>query len=310
MAGMKRFVVIVVAIVILVVIAVLVAAPDTRRLTGAVRRTSPWDFVPLSEGLTEMELSGPKSGEPVILVHGMSVPMFDWDAQVPALSNRGYRVLRYNQYGRGLSHRPRGDYDLARYAGQLEEILASQGWDSAHIVAHSMGGIVAAAFAAEHPESVDSLILIAPALHMAEDNAGIAMVRLPILGDLLAKTALTGILAGRAEELFMAAELADVPRAMEAFRRQTRYRGFTRSVKSLFRGDVVGDMGGTYGRLGGLPVLLIHGSRDESIPEDHYARLTTLIPDMETVVLSDIGHMPNIEAADEVNRLIAGFLSN
>src|SRR5690348_16826332 len=85
--------------------------PEKRTLDDAARRTAPGKFVRLSDGMTHYELSGPDSGTTVILVHGFSVPLYIWDSTAAALSSKGYRVLRYDEYGRGWSDRPNATYN-------------------------------------------------------------------------------------------------------------------------------------------------------------------------------------------------------
>ncbi|MDF1569967.1 MAG: alpha/beta hydrolase, partial [Spirochaetaceae bacterium] len=223
------------------------------------------------------------------------------------LADNGCRVVRYNQFGRGLSDRPRGVYGLDRYVMQLHELLESQGWDKANIIGHSMGGVVAAGFAEAFPESVNRVVLISPGLHMALDNSGITLIRLPVLGDIAAKTVLPSILSNRAEDLFINAGTAEADRYSQAFRRQVRYAGFSRSVKSLFRHDVVEERSDTYSALGAFETLLIHGTEDESVPQTHFNIIANQTS-AERIVLPGIGHMPNMEVPDEVNSLIVGFL--
>ena len=56
----------------------------------------------------------------VVLVHGFSVPYYIWDSTTTALAAAGYRVVRYDEYGRGLSDRPNVDYTADLYDRQLE----------------------------------------------------------------------------------------------------------------------------------------------------------------------------------------------
>jgi len=308
MKKLRKITIVVVGVLAVGAVVVVLVSPDNRKLDESVREESGTAFVRLSEGLTEYELAGPESGEPVVLIHGLSVPMFDWDRQFRVLADSGFRVLRYNQYGRGLSDRPRGEYDKERYVRQLKDLIDTQGWNRVNLVGHSMGCGVAAEFAVRHPESVDQLVLISPVLHMADGNAGITLVKIPLVGGLAAKAILPGILASRAEGLFLGAGVPEAAEYTIAFREQMEYRGFTRSVKSLFRNDLVEDLSPTYGQLNGSQVLSIRGTRDESVTPAHFETIVDVIPEMKTVVLDGIGHMPNMEDAEETTALIVEFL--
>ena len=63
-------------------------------------------YVSLGAGVTHFELAGPPDAQTVVLVHGFSVPYYIWDPTFDALAAAGFRVLRYDLFGRGWSDRP------------------------------------------------------------------------------------------------------------------------------------------------------------------------------------------------------------
>src|SRR5205823_8089824 len=132
-------------------------------LDDAARRGAPGSFVRLADGVTHYELTGPNTARTVVLLSGMSVPYYLWDPTHDALAAAGYRVLRYDYYGRGLSDRPDVEYDLNTYDRQLNELLDTlRIRGPIDLAGVSMGGVVAADFATKHPEHVRSLILVDP----------------------------------------------------------------------------------------------------------------------------------------------------
>src|SRR4051794_2812976 len=84
--------------------------PETRALDDAARRDAPGKFVRLSDGMTHYRIDGPDSGRTIVLAHGFSVPLYIWDSTAAALASAGYRVVRYDAYGRGFSDRPDVEY--------------------------------------------------------------------------------------------------------------------------------------------------------------------------------------------------------
>lgn len=80
------------------------------------------------------------SGEPLILIHGLTASLNYFKKQLPALSRR-YRVIAYDLRGHGLSEAGRG-LTLERYAQDLEEIMDHCGIGKASIVCWSMGAHV------------------------------------------------------------------------------------------------------------------------------------------------------------------------
>ncbi|MDP1857898.1 MAG: alpha/beta fold hydrolase [Gemmatimonadaceae bacterium] len=136
-------------------------------LDDAARRAAPGRFVRLADGLTHYGLTGPDSSRTVVLWSGASVPYYLWDPTRDALVTAGYRVLRFDYFGRGWSDRPDADYDLNMFDRQLAGLLDSLGVRiPVDLAGVSMGGVVAADFARRRPTRVRSLILIAPGFAM------------------------------------------------------------------------------------------------------------------------------------------------
>ena len=80
---------------------------EDRVLNDQVRAGLEGDFIRLSDGYTHYQWAGPEDGQVVVLLHGFSVPYFLWDYVFKDLSEAGFRVLRYDLYGRGYSDPPR-----------------------------------------------------------------------------------------------------------------------------------------------------------------------------------------------------------
>ena len=103
---------------------------ETKELNEATRANVPGSFVQLSDGYTHYELGGPENGQPVVLVHGFSVPYFIWDPTFAFLAKSGFRVLRYDLFGRGYSDRPKLRYDIDLFCKQLRELLDTLGFET------------------------------------------------------------------------------------------------------------------------------------------------------------------------------------
>src|SRR4029453_11854357 len=81
------------------------------------------EFVRVRDGYTHFEVGGPPDGPVVVLAAGISVPYYIWDPTFTALVEAGFRVLRYDYYGRGYSDRPDIAYTQDAYLRQLTELL-------------------------------------------------------------------------------------------------------------------------------------------------------------------------------------------
>ena len=122
------------------------------------------DFIQLSDGWTHYRWNGPIDGPVVVFVHGFSSPMFIWERQAQALGEAGFRVLRFDLYGRGYSDRPDIAYDADLFDRQLLELIDKLGVvGPVDVVGLSMGGPITLRFVDRHPHRVRRFGLIAPA---------------------------------------------------------------------------------------------------------------------------------------------------
>src|SRR5262252_10353989 len=141
--------------------------PERHELDESARSSAPGRFVRLSDGVTHYELGGPTASPVVVLVAGTSVPYYIWDPTFSALVKEGYRVLRYDYYGRGYSDRPAIAYVQDLYVRQLVELLdALEIRDPVDLMGLSFGGSVITSVAARHPRRVRSLVYVDPAFRM------------------------------------------------------------------------------------------------------------------------------------------------
>jgi pimeloyl-ACP methyl ester carboxylesterase len=157
---------------------------ETRVLDEKARASLSGSFVKLTDGFTWYELGGPQGGRPIVLIHGYSIPSFLWDDTFKALSAAGFRVLRYDMFGRGFSDQPKATYNAALFERQLLDLLgALQIKGPVDLAAVSMGGIVAMDFAVKHPEMVRKAALISPMGFPQDLGMGPRLMRIPVFGD-------------------------------------------------------------------------------------------------------------------------------
>jgi pimeloyl-ACP methyl ester carboxylesterase len=106
---------------------------------------------------------GPADGAPVTLIHGTPSSSVIWRNVVPSLVADGHRVVVLDLLGYGASERPADPQVDTSVSAQVDVVLAvltAQGVESAHIVAHDIGGGVAQRLGVLHPGRMRSLVLI------------------------------------------------------------------------------------------------------------------------------------------------------
>jgi pimeloyl-ACP methyl ester carboxylesterase len=269
--------------------------------------------VALSEGRTYYELAGPEDGRLVVLVHGFSVPSFIWDPTFAALAGAGFRVLRYDLFGRGESDRPWGRYDLDRFERQLVELASAIGvGDSVDVVGLSMGGAIAVGVTARRPELVRKLALIDPAGMPMALSSRLRRLQFPLLGEvLMAVTGRARLMDGLRDDFHSPQTMTEiVARYREPYLSQLRRPGFLRALLSTLRNGVLTSMEPAYLRVGeqARQVLLIWGREDRTVPFALSERVLSALPNATLHAVDNAGHVPHLEHPALVNRLLIEFL--
>jgi pimeloyl-ACP methyl ester carboxylesterase len=106
----------------------------------------------------EMYYENAGEGDPVVLVTGYGADLFQWALQVPELA-QSYTVYMIDNRGVGLTDKPDGPYTIKMMADDLAGFFDAAEIDTAHLVGHSMGGMISQQFALDHPDRLRSLTL-------------------------------------------------------------------------------------------------------------------------------------------------------
>ncbi|MBC5992383.1 alpha/beta fold hydrolase [Pontibacter cellulosilyticus] len=288
----------------------LVALPYVRsaekfELNDETRKSIKGSFVRLPSGVTHYELAGPEGAPVVVLVHGFSVPAYIWDSNFNELAKAGFRVLRYDQFGRGFSDRPAVDYNAAFYHNQLNELLAAlKVEEPVNLVGVSMGGAIVAGYTAAFPDRVNKVALLAP-YNQATD---ISILKTPYVGDYLNQVYLVPtLLEGQASDFFNASVLP--ANYKSNFAAQMEYKGFDKAILSTLRNFISKDPQPYFKGLAETqkPILLIWGKNDPTVP---YNKELTQMLNPKLILLDSCGHIPQIEYPEEVNRELVSFLGS
>ena len=101
------------------------------------------------------ELDSPDSpssanGNTIVLVNGLADDLQTWSAQIPAFLTAGYRVLRFDNRGIGLSSTPPGPYTAELLADDLHALLSALEIYAFHLLGVSMGGMIAQTYALKY----------------------------------------------------------------------------------------------------------------------------------------------------------------
>ncbi|WP_024927720.1 acetoin dehydrogenase dihydrolipoyllysine-residue acetyltransferase subunit [Mesorhizobium sp. NBIMC_P2-C4] len=248
--------------------------------------------IPVGEGVVNVLEAGLAGEEAVVFLHGFGGDLSTWLFNQAAVSE-ALHTIALDLPGHGGSSPIMGDDLLARIVAAVEAALLAVAPGRIHLVAHSFGGAVAAAIAANQPQRVGSLTLIAPI------GLGKTMSR-DFLTDFIGaerRRPLQGVL----ERLF--ADPSKITSDMvEGTLRFKRLEGMPEALTAI--ADIIADDNGQRqsiaGELAGLkcPVLLIWGDQDQVVPVPQTADLPA---NATLTIIPGAGHMPQMEAASTVN---------
>lgn len=278
-------------------------------LDDSARQHAPGQYISLSHGLVHYDLEGPSDAPIAVLVHGLSTPMFVWDHTKEQLLEAGFRVLRYDHYGRGLSDRPMADYDSDFYDQQLVELLdALDIHQPVHMVGMSLGGAVCANFADRYPERVNKLGLIAPMSYEPSDFWAYRLLLSPMLGEYVMTVA-----GDYLTRLTMGWELGEYEwydEYIERFMAQADYIGFHESVMSSVRHIDWPELGRVFERVGRQErdVLVVWGDNDGTLPFALSDKVRAAMPRSQFLKVENGSHIPSYGSPHIVGPALVEFL--
>jgi pimeloyl-ACP methyl ester carboxylesterase len=267
---------------------------ETREIDEQLRKAAPGDFVKTPSGWVHYEFAGPADGRVLVLVHRFSVPYYLWGGTFEALAGAGFRVLRYDLFGRGLSDRPDVRYDGELFDKQLVELLdALKVSGKVDLAGASMGGPIIATFACRHPERVRSIALFDPGYSHGEQIPW--KLRWPLIGEYMMAVDFAPKLPDSQKNDFDHPER--FPEWADRFRPQMEFKGFRRAVLSTLRNYLAEDWSKGFACVGGgtAPVLLVWGKDDRDVPFALSNDVRAAIPRSQFLPVDDAAHVPFLE---------------
>ncbi|OCH90017.1 alpha/beta-hydrolase [Obba rivulosa] len=268
-------------------------------------------YVRFPYGAVRYWLIGPKDGTRIVLIHGLSVPAIIWKDIAPQLASNGFRVLLYDLYGRGYSDAPQTTYDTALYTTQLALLMQYVGWDNAHVVGVSMGGGIAAAFAAQFPHLVSDKVALISSSGLIESGDLSRTSRFlssPLMQFLTSSYPFRLYLQHLANGTPSANPVAELVRIQSAY-----LPGFNPAVASSIRDGPIRSLAPAFVALGrsmqkrGGRVLLIWGTADRVVPYRYAARVKALIQAADLITIPNATHDLTFSHSDEVTEALLQF---
>ena len=244
-------------------------------------------------------------GDPVLLINGLGADHTTWGLQTEFL-RKHFRVIVFDNPGIGQTEGPQGPYTSALFADVAAALLRLLGFERAHIVGASMGGLIAQQLAVRHAELVRSLTL-----HCSwwrADRRTTALIRswqnyARVATPLdLARQIWLWVLTPRFFEE-RADEIAELEREVAANPNPQSAEAFSDQAEACIGHEALEEIASVE-----APTLITVGDGDILTPPSHSFEIKARMPKATLHVWPDMGHAPFWEIPDEFNELTYGFL--
>ena len=299
-------------IVVLLLLNALVVSNETK---GAYIRDEGARLIDTSSGTLQVLDEGDPQGSPIVLLHCATCSMDWWDHLAPLLEG-DHRVILIDLLGMGGSDKPGAGYSIDNQASAVAEALAKLHVVGATVVGHSLGGSVATAVAQQSPQLASRVVIIdqSPEDGFENESLGEKMTRWPVIGQATARLvqiAPKSLIRDQYGQAFapgfnISSGFDNPDQPVDDLRAMT-YTAYKDTVNA--EQDFV-DEAPLDQRLAEthLPVLVMFGAEDQIYdPQAAIARYRANVPGVQTHLIPDAGHSPNVEKPNLVAPLILAF---
>ena len=255
------------------------------------------------------------AGKPVVLIHGWPVSHAMWEYQMLELPRHSLRVIAYDRRGFGHSSKPWDGYDYDTLADDLKGLLDGLDLQDVTLVGFSMGGGEVARYMARHGGArVNKVVLVSavtPYLVKTDDNPdGVDLETFDKMVE--------GLQQDRPDflnsfgKMFYSVNMLNhtVTQATLDWTQSLALQASPQATLTCVRSFSETDFRNDLGRIT-LPVLIIHGDDDKTVPSDASGdRTAEMLPAAEYKVYHGGPHGLHITHKDQLNADLVSFINN
>lgn len=250
---------------------------------------------------------GPQDAPTVLLIHGFGADKDNW-LQFSRDLTRNYHVIALDLPGFGDSSKnPDADYALNAQTERLAAFVKQLGLSQLNLVGNSMGGEIAALYAARYPQQVRSLALFA--------NAGITSPKPSELQQILARGEPNPLLVSNAADFsrLMAFVFVTPPPMPESLKQHFAERSIANhDLNQKIFNQLIGNPVQLEAELSNIqaPTLLLWGDQDRLLDVSSIEVMKPLLKQPSVVIMQACGHAPMIERPEETLMHYQAFLDS
>jgi 3-oxoadipate enol-lactonase len=246
--------------------------------------------------------AGLQAGPKLLMLHGIGSNSQSFQPQLSGLADE-LDMAAWDAPGYGASEDPPEDFSLGAFADAAVSVLDALGWQSACVLGHSFGGVVAQMLYLRHPDRIQALVL-------SDTNAGSGSLPEPERSQRIQR---------RLEDVHDPVELAkrrapnlvtaEAPPGLVAelihVMSQVRPPGYAAAAMAMGTADLTTQLSAIR-----VPTLVLHGECDSVIPPETAARISSSIPNARLVVIPGAGHASNQQRPSEYNAALRAFIGS
>jgi non-heme chloroperoxidase len=267
----------------------------------------------ITEDETELFYQDWGSGRPVVLIHGWPVNSDMWEKQATFLAEHGLRVITYDRRGFGRSEQPWDGYDYDTFAEDLDSLLDTLDLRDAVLVGFSMGGgeVVRylSLFGTERVSQAVLISAVTPYLLKTDENPdGVDPKIFATIEEQIRKDR-PAFLKDFGAQFFGRSIIKHT--VSEAVLEWTQALALTGSLRATLEAATAWSTTDFRSDLAGItiPVLVIHGTGDATVPIDNSGRRTVKL--LPNATLSEYDGEPHglfLTASDRLNQELLSFI--
>lgn len=250
----------------------------------------------------EFRSEGPRVAPAVVLSNALGTTIAMWDSQAAALRRAGFRVIRYDHRGHGVSPVPPAPYEIADLADDLIELLNRLEIPRAHLVGTSLGGMVALWTAAKFSDRIDHLVVCCTSAYLPPADGWLQRAVTVRDHGMLA-------VADAILERWVTPQFAQRrPRIIDWLRTMlisNPAEGYAACCEAIARMDLRSILHEVH-----APTLVIAAEHDLATPPEHAERIRCGVAGSELAIVADAAHQAPVEQPAVISRLIVRHLTD
>jgi len=257
------------------------------------------EMIKLGEVTLHYQVEGDPAGKPVVFANSLGTDFRQWDKIIPLLPE-GLRILRFDKRGHGLSSCPGGDYTMTQLVDETAALMRALDFKDCLFVGLSIGGLIVQGLAANHPDLVRAMVISNSAARIGNEQ----MWRERI--DMLRADGIEAIADNIMQRWFSNSFHQQHALELGAWRNmltRTPLAGYIGCSAAIAACDF-----STSSAALDLPVLVIAGGEDGSVPPEVARATAELIPGARFELLEHSAHLPCVEHPREYAGILGDFM--